>query len=277
MEWSVDQRTPQMPWSSDGRKNTKDACIIPRGTNSQSQHQSCWCSCPHRSRPRWTNGRRGETVRPQNRMIYGVLACRLQQMVGINRNWLTHSETEEEAGLAHRGIADQEKLEQVITVEQQANKTKFLVHWREGKIKEERRNGSSKLTIRCPLLFPPWVPRTMWRRVVVPRTMRKRAEWRVKMLLRGTRWGLVRESKMQNLREVSPLTHLEKPQVYYYKLKATDPMMHLFLVIELRRHPFYEMTGIHGRAAPAARGTCTPLPCHWQSAKDYHDLLAFGY
>ena len=49
-------------------------------------------------------------------------------MVGISRHCLAHSETEEEAGLAHRGIADQEKLEQVIAVEGQANRTKILVH-----------------------------------------------------------------------------------------------------------------------------------------------------
>lgn len=41
---------------------------------------------------------------------------------GINQHCLTHSETEEEAGLAHRRIADQEELEQVITIEGQANK-----------------------------------------------------------------------------------------------------------------------------------------------------------
>jgi len=59
-------------------------------------------------------------------MIYGVLVC--SKWWGISRHCLTHSETEEEAGLAHRGIADQEKLEQVIAIEGQANRTKTLVH-----------------------------------------------------------------------------------------------------------------------------------------------------
>jgi hypothetical protein len=68
---------------------------------------------------------KGKRIRgkcPQNRMIYGVLGC--SEWWGIK----THSETEEEAGLAHRGIADQEKLEQVIAVEGQANRAKILVH-----------------------------------------------------------------------------------------------------------------------------------------------------
>ena len=59
---------------------------------------------------------------------YDLRSTSLQQMVGISRHCLAHSETEEEAGLAHRGIADQEKLEQVIAVEGQANRTKILVH-----------------------------------------------------------------------------------------------------------------------------------------------------
>jgi hypothetical protein len=51
----------------------------------------------------------------------GVRDCRiwpnLQQTHGTR--WLpTHSEPEEEAGLADGGVADQEKLEQVVTANQ---------------------------------------------------------------------------------------------------------------------------------------------------------------
>jgi hypothetical protein len=58
-----------------------------------------------------------------HRTVYVPSTGGVQQTVGANRHCLTHSEAEEEAGLAHRGVADQEKLEQVISIEgRQANK-----------------------------------------------------------------------------------------------------------------------------------------------------------
>jgi len=149
-----------MRWSSGGRKNTKNACNIPRGTNSQSQHQSCWCSCPHRSRPRWTQREENKgwvTTEP-----YDLRSTSLQQMVG-HQSALPDSQRN--GGGSRTCPPRNRRSREAWTGNRYRRTSKQDQNFgtlKRGKIREERRKGD-KLTIRCSLLFQPSIPRTMRR------------------------------------------------------------------------------------------------------------------
>jgi hypothetical protein len=110
--------------------------------------------------------------------------------VGANRHCLTHSEAEEEAGLAHRGVADQEKLEQVISIEgRQANKGgKSFGSLKRWKIRGGKKGEGDKLTTCCSLRFPPFDSKNSTEEKSDSENSAGREERRMEMLSRGTGW-----------------------------------------------------------------------------------------
>jgi hypothetical protein len=138
----------------------------------------------------------------------------VQQTVGTNRHCLTHSEAEEEAGLAHRGVADQEKLEQVIAIEgRQANKggQKFWFTEERGGNKRWKEGGGGRTYNSLLIALPTF-------RFQEQRGGEER--FREQCVKRGAKNGdafardrvRLREKKMLNLREVASLSRTHAPR-----------------------------------------------------------------
>ena len=144
--WSVDRPAKMQEKRPPWKKIRLSTRRISRGApgHSQSQHRWCWCSCRRRSRPGWAH----KATRVRDCRIWPNL-----QQMHDTRRLPTHSEPEEEAGLADGGVADQEKLEQVIAANQIEGETS--AHWSGGWKGWEEETKRGTLTIRCSWLQPP--------------------------------------------------------------------------------------------------------------------------